>query len=105
MVVPVGGSTGGSGYEQTALITGTATFTSYGSGACMVGWVSCSASIGGGCCPGGFGCGASCTADNGAGTSVVPKIAPNGVGSRYAGYFGWSFMAFGLVAGLGMVLL
>jgi hypothetical protein len=71
----------------------------------MNGWVSCPAVVGGGCCPGGFACGADCTADNGAGTSIVGKVAPSSAYSQYAGLFGWCFMVFGLGAGLGMILL
>lgn len=108
--MPVGSSTGGTTYESTALITGTAVASSYAAGgSCMDGWASCAQSLLGGCCPQGFSCGAVCTGNAGTGETVVGKMKPNqGVSMRsgIVGDFGiWLVAVLGVTAGALMVVL
>jgi progranulin len=102
VVVPVGGSTGGSSFETAQFLT--TTISPYGLGSCATGWSTCPQSLAGGCCPTGFDCGTlSCVE----GSSVTGKEAPSGAirAGRLTEGMGWVFVGVGLAAGIGMIWL
>jgi hypothetical protein len=91
----VGPSTGGTTYQTEAFITGTV--NGFGLGNCQAGWNTCAQTLAGGCCPTGFDCG---TANCVAGSSIVGKQAPNGVGvSKDVEMVGWIFVLLGMFIG------
>ncbi|EME44817.1 hypothetical protein DOTSEDRAFT_173192 [Dothistroma septosporum NZE10] len=91
--------------DSTAVVTSGLTIQAGAgsTGSCASAWSSCAADVGGGCCPPGFACGTQCTATNGGQTTT--KVVASAGAVVNVDRYGWSFLGFGVLVGMGMVWL